>query len=165
MLFWKLKDLQDRWSTVRAGIPSELERIHVLLSSESEEQVRSTFELLLSFDESALCEILHLVGDQLRVREDLVGLETCPSSNVQTKAVDELREHPLIDFYQDNLAITINTDNRTVSNTTMTKEVEKVMEMFKLSMDDYKTIYRSSVEQSFASDEVKQHLLTFVESA
>ena len=100
-----------------------------------------------------------------RVREDLVGLETCPSSNVQTKAVDELREHPLIDFYQDNLAITINTDNRTVSNTTMTKEVEKVMEMFKLSMDDYKTIYRSSVEQSFASDEVKQHLLTFIESA
>tara|TARA_Y100001956_G_scaffold81078_1_gene97702 strand:- start:1584 stop:2576 length:993 start_codon:yes stop_codon:yes gene_type:complete len=97
-----------------------------------------------------------------RVKEDVVGLEACPSSNVQTKAIPELKAHPLNDFYKDGLAVTINTDNRTVSNTTMTDEVRKVMDQFELSAEDYKHIYAASVEQAFASDEVKKHLMQFV---
>ncbi|NOH78238.1 adenosine deaminase [Vibrio sp. RE86] len=96
-----------------------------------------------------------------RVKEDVVGLEACPSSNVQTKAIPELKQHPLKDFYNDGLAVTINTDNRTVSNTTMTDEVQKVMEQFELSAEDYKHIYIASVEQSFATDEVKKHLMQY----
>lgn len=96
-----------------------------------------------------------------RVKQDVVGLEACPSSNVQTKAIPELKQHPLKEFHKDGLAVTINTDNRTVSNTTMTQEVEKVMELFDLDAEDYKQIYTASVEQSFASDEVKQHLLQY----
>lgn len=96
-----------------------------------------------------------------RVKEDVVGLETCPSSNVQTKAIPELKQHPLKSFHRDGLAVTINTDNRTVSNTTMTDEVKKVMELFDLDAEDYQRIYTASVEQSFASDEVKQHLMQY----
>lgn len=96
-----------------------------------------------------------------RVKEDVVGLEACPSSNVQTKAIPELKQHPLKDFYNDGLAVTINTDNRTVSNTTMTDEVQKVMGQFELSAEDYKHIYIASVEQSFATDEVKKHLMQY----
>lgn len=96
-----------------------------------------------------------------RVKEDVVGLEACPSSNVQTKAIPELKQHPLKDFYNDGLAVTINTDNRTVSNTTMTDEVQKVLEQFELSAEDYKNIYIASVEQSFATDEVKKHLMQY----
>ncbi|UGA56633.1 adenosine deaminase [Vibrio sp. VB16] len=97
------------------------------------------------------------------VKSDAVVLETCPSSNIQTKAVDKLSNHPLDAFYKDGLLVTINTDNRTVSNTTMTEEVRKVMEEFKLRREDYFEIYRISVERSFASDAVKQYLLTFAE--
>ncbi|MFT5881279.1 MAG: adenosine deaminase [Moritella sp.] len=90
-----------------------------------------------------------------------VALETCPSSNIQTKAVNDLSSHPIKAFYQDNVPITINTDNRTVSNTTMTDEVRKVMEEFNLSREDYFNIYKVSVEHAFASESVKQHLLKY----
>lgn len=97
-----------------------------------------------------------------RVKQDVVGLEACPSSNVQTKAIPELKQHPLKEFHKDGLPVTINTDNRTVSNTTMTQEVEKVMELFDLTAEDYAQIYRASVEQCFASDEVKQKLMQYI---
>ncbi|WP_108650591.1 adenosine deaminase [Dongshaea marina] len=93
------------------------------------------------------------------VKRKAVALETCPTSNVQTKAVDSLANHPVKAFHKDGVQITINTDNRTVSNTTMTDEVRKVVEEFDLSREEYFEIYRCSVEQSFASDAIKQQLL------
>ncbi|SQH78048.1 Adenosine deaminase [Shewanella benthica] len=109
---------------------------------------------------------IHITGHQGAydlVKQQNIGLETCPSSNIQTKAVDKLSEHPLKAFYEDALPITINTDNRTVSNTTMTDEVRKVMQEFSLSREDYFNIYKISIEQAFASDEVKQHLMSFAD--
>mgnify|MGYP001379977995 CR=1 FL=1 len=97
------------------------------------------------------------------VKDKAVALETCPSSNIQTKAVDSLSNHPIKAFYKDDVLITINTDNRTVSNTTMSDEVRKVVEEFDLSRKEYFEIYKVSVEHSFASDTVKQHLLSYAE--
>ena len=97
------------------------------------------------------------------VKQNNIGLETCPSSNIQTKAVESLETHPVKDFYKDGIPVTINTDNRTVSNTTMTAEIRKVVETFNLSREDYFNIYKTSVEQAFTTTEVKQHLLSFVE--
>ena len=75
-----------------------------------------------------------------------------------------LDQHPINAFFKDGILITINTDNRTVSNTTMTNEVAKVMQAFTLSREDYFTIYKFSVEHSFAGDSVKEYLLSFVDS-
>lgn len=97
------------------------------------------------------------------VKSKGITLETCPSSNVQTKAVEKLSAHPIKAFYQDDLLITINSDNRTVSNTTMSNEVGKVMEEFNLSRADYFNIYKISVTHSFANDSLKQQLLTYAE--
>ncbi len=97
------------------------------------------------------------------VKHKMTALETCPSSNVQTKAVDKLSSHPIKTFYQDAIPVTINTDNRTVSNTSMSDEVRKVMHTFKLSRADYFTIYKTSVAHSFASESVKAHLLRYAE--
>jgi adenosine deaminase len=99
------------------------------------------------------------------VKREGIVLESCPSSNIQTKAVSDLSQHPIQAFYKDAVLVTINTDNRTVSNTTMTEEVRKVMEEFTLSRKDYFEIYKVSIEHSFACEAVKQHLLTFLESA
>lgn len=108
---------------------------------------------------------IHITGHQAayeQVEQHNVGLETCPSSNIQTKAVAQLSEHPFKAFFDDNLPTTINTDNRTVSNTTMTDEVRKVMQTFNLTVEDYYKIYRTSVEQAFASPAVKQQLLSHI---
>ncbi|CAH0525743.1 adenosine deaminase [Vibrio hippocampi] len=96
------------------------------------------------------------------VKQQAVALEVCPTSNVNTKCIESLPQHPIADFYHDGVVVTINTDNRTVSNTTMTDEVRKVMETFDLTIDDYYAIYRHSVGNAFASDSVKQHLLSYI---
>ncbi|WP_394205763.1 adenosine deaminase [Shewanella waksmanii] len=109
---------------------------------------------------------IHITGHKAayeQVKQHHVGLETCPSSNIQTKAVDTLANHPFKAFYNDNLPTTINTDNRTVSNTTMTDEVRKVMQTFNLTLEDYHNIYRTSVEQAFASPKVKRQLLSYLD--
>lgn len=95
------------------------------------------------------------------VKNKEIALELCPSSNIQTKAVDIFAHHPIKAFYQDGLPITINTDNRTVSNTTMTDEIRKVMETFKLNRKDYFNIYKISIASSFASDSIKRALLQY----
>lgn len=96
------------------------------------------------------------------VKEKQIVLEICPTSNVQTKAVNQFRDHPLYDFHRDGIKITINTDNRTVSDTTMTKECELVWGEFAMSEGDYREIYMNSVEAAFASDEVKEGLKKYL---
>jgi len=96
------------------------------------------------------------------VKEQSVALEACPTSNAQTKAVDKISNHPIKRFLKDDINVTINTDNRTVSNTSMTEEVRKVMETFDLTEEDYAKIYRISVEHAFATDAVKAALLKHI---
>lgn len=92
------------------------------------------------------------------VKENHIILEMCPTSNVQTKAVNSFKNHPIYEFYKDGINISINTDNRTVSDTTMTDEIKIVKENFDITLEDYKKIYNMSVEASFASDEIKDDL-------
>ena len=53
------------------------------------------------------------------LKEKQIPLEMCPSSNVQTKAVPSLSEHPVLSYLRRGLLVTVNTDNMTVSDTTM----------------------------------------------
>ena len=97
------------------------------------------------------------------VKDRQVVLEMCPTSNVQTKAVRDYREHPIYLFHKDGIKVTINTDNRTVSDTTMTKECQIVNSEFNLSEEDYTQIYVNSVEASFADKETKEWCLSRLE--
>jgi adenosine deaminase len=97
------------------------------------------------------------------VEEKKVALEVCPTSNVQTKAVNRIESHPIEDFINNGLKVTINTDNRTVSNTTLTREIKKVMETFNFDLDVYKRIYSDAVSAAFTSEEDKDLLLTYLD--
>lgn len=88
-----------------------------------------------------------------------IGVELCPSSNLQTKAVTSFAEYPLRSFMAGGIPISINTDNRMVSGTTNTREWERVVEHFEITQEEIATIYRDSVEMSFAADDVKHELL------
>lgn len=93
------------------------------------------------------------------VKERQVILEMCPTSNVQTKAVHHFAEHPIYKFHKDGIKVTINTDNRTVSDTTMAKEMHLVNDEFNLNEEDYRQIYLNGVEASFADQETKEWCL------
>lgn len=96
---------------------------------------------------------------QSMCRERRIGIEMCPTSNRQTKAVENLAKYPMNLFLKNKLLVSINTDNRTVSNTTMTKEIELVMNELHLSKEAVRKCMRNAIETSFASEEVKHRLI------
>lgn len=96
------------------------------------------------------------------VKEKKITLEMCPTSNVQTKAIDDFYNYPFYDFYKDNIKVCINTDNRTVSNINLTNEISLISNEFKISLDDYNKIYINSIEASFADKSTKIWLSSFI---
>src|SRR3954470_20192586 len=75
----------------------------------------------------------HRIGHGCRLREDgdllhylndhRVPLECCPSSNVQTGAVKDLASHPIKLYFDLGLRVTVNTDNRLITDTSVSKEL------------------------------------------
>jgi adenosine deaminase len=96
------------------------------------------------------------------VKEKQIVLEMCPTSNIQTKAVNQFSDHPIFNFHREGIKVTVNTDNRTVSDTTMTKECNLVCNEFTMSDEEYKQIYMNSVQASFANEETKEKLKKYL---
>ncbi len=92
------------------------------------------------------------------VKESKVTLEMCPTSNIQTKAIECFKDYPLYDFYKDGINLSINTDNRTVSNIDLSNEIEVISNEFNMSNDEYKEIYLNTIDASFAKDSTKDWL-------
>ena len=93
------------------------------------------------------------------LKEKGITLEICPTSNVQTKAVKSYEEHPIKKLMDEGIKITINTDNRTVSDTTMGNEYNLCAEKYGFGMDEFRKIYIDSVNSSFADDKTKERLM------
>ena len=92
-------------------------------------------------------------------REKRIGIEMCPISNLQTRAVEEPSGYPLREFLNAGLAVTINTDNRTVSNTTLSKELEFVQRVYGITDGEIIQVMKNAVDTLFADDSVKDRLL------
>ncbi len=88
-----------------------------------------------------------------------IMLEVCPTSNIQTNAVSSLQSHPVVSYYNDKLNLCINTDNRTVSDTTLTEEYVIASKLLNMGKDDYNKMYSNTVKSSFADNSVKEFLL------
>lgn len=96
---------------------------------------------------------------QKLVKDRGAGIEMCPISNLQTKAVPGPEVYPMREFLDQGLLVTVNTDNRTVSGTSLTKELEFIQENYRISDDEIVRMMRNAVEVSYADDTVKDRLL------
>lgn len=74
-----------------------------------------------------------------------IGVELCPTSNLQTKAVGAMEEYPFGIFQSFDVLLSINTDNRTVSATTMTGELTLLAEYYNLTERDLERIYQDTL--------------------
>lgn len=93
------------------------------------------------------------------VKDNCITLEMCPKSNIDTKAVNSYEDHPIYKYHKDNIKVNLSTDNRTVSNINLNEETSKLIETFKVNIDEYKEIYINSVNAAFCDDETKKMLL------
>lgn len=92
------------------------------------------------------------------VKQKGITLEMCPKSNIDTKGVNKYEEHPIYKYHKDDIKINLSTDNRTVSNITLTEEFLNVEKVFNIDFEDYKKIYINSVEAAFCNEELKKQL-------
>jgi adenosine deaminase len=83
------------------------------------------------------------------VLDKRIPLEICLLSNVHTGATPSLAEHPFRVLYQEKFRVTLNTDNRLMSRTTMTQEFEAAADTFGLSLDDFEKITINAMKSAF----------------
>ena len=91
-------------------------------------------------------------------KERKIAIEMCPISNMQTKAVSCKEDYPIREFLDAGLRVTLNTDNRMVSNSTIAKEMEFVQINYGITDQELCRMTENAIEASFAKDEVKQIL-------
>ncbi|MFH1435647.1 MAG: adenosine deaminase [Pseudomonadota bacterium] len=111
----------------------------------------------------------HRIGHGVRLKEDgdllnyvndhRIPLEMCPSSNVQTKAVASYEAHPIRFLYNFGVRVTVNTDNRLITDTTASKELWLLHRYMGFSIEEIKQIIIWGFKSAFLPFHVKQKYL------
>jgi len=111
----------------------------------------------------------HRIGHGTRLKEDgdllnyvndhRIPLEICLSSNVQTGAVKSFDEHPFRFYHDLGLRVTLNTDNRMITDTTMTDEYLIAYDHFDLYPRDLLDLVMAGVKSAFIPYEYKRDLI------
>jgi adenosine deaminase len=92
------------------------------------------------------------------LRERNVALEVCPTSNIQTGVVQHFWHHPLPDLLALNVRLSINTDDPSVSDTTLTDEYRVAMQAMRVTLDQIKRTIVTAAEVSFQLPEERARL-------
>jgi adenosine deaminase len=83
------------------------------------------------------------------VRDKRIPLEMCPSSNIQTGAATSIAEHPIGTLTRLRFRVTVNTDNRLMSGTSMTREMSLLADAFGYDMDDLRWFTINAMKSAF----------------
>ncbi|MEI8237879.1 MAG: adenosine deaminase [Actinomycetota bacterium] len=84
------------------------------------------------------------------VRDRRIPLELCPTSNVNTGVCASIADHPIGMLRRLRFRVTLNTDNRLMSDTSMTKEMQQLHDAFGWGLDDFEWITINSMKSAFA---------------
>lgn len=144
-LFLKAKSLEMPY-TIHSGETGSIENVKIAIELGAK---RLGHGIALKKDKNIMKE----------VRDRRIGIEMCPTSNLQTKAVDSWDDYPLNEFLKQGLLVSINTDNRTISNTNITKEFLQISKNMGINKEKIKILIENSIEISFADDSIKHDLL------
>ena len=94
-----------------------------------------------------------------------IPLEVCPSSNVATRAVASLAEHPLRAFVEAGVTVTINSDDPPMFGTTLNHEYAVAADLLGLDVSGLADLAGAAVRASFAEEDVKRRLLAEIDDA
>ena len=85
------------------------------------------------------------------VKDNGIFLEMCPTSNRQTKAVEEMSDYPLKAFLEMGLKVTLNTDDPAIERTTLSREFRYMESLLNLTQEQKRLLLLNSVEAAFTS--------------
>ncbi|MFB8147870.1 adenosine deaminase [Microbacterium sp. NPDC056003] len=112
-------------------------------------------------------EVLVQFGDLARwVRDREITLELSPSSNLQTGAISAwgttMEDHPFDLLYQLGFSVTVNVDNRTMSRTSLTRELALLAETFDYGLDDLESFQLNAAAGAFLPVEEREELIELI---
>lgn len=93
------------------------------------------------------------------IRDKRIPIEICLSSNVHTGAVQSIDEHPFPILYRNNFRVTLCSDNRLMSNTTLSKEMALAVRHFNLDLRDLERITLNGMKSAFVHHEERLRLI------
>ena len=120
-------------------------------------------EIMMALDNGAMRigHGVHLSLDKetiKKVKENNTCFEFCPTSNLQTKSLLKYEDVPLRQFMDNGIAVTINSDNMTVSNVSAISEMGIMKKTFNLSKEEVYGLLLTSINHAFTSEKVKEKL-------
>lgn len=111
----------------------------------------------------------HRIGHGTRLKEDKdlmnyvndhrIPLEICLTSNWHTRSVRSLKYHPVRYYYDEGLRISLNTDNRLISDTTLTKEFALAHELFGFYLNDFRRMTITAMKSAFLSYKTRKEMI------
>jgi adenosine deaminase len=96
------------------------------------------------------------------IRDRRIPLEMCPTSNVQTGAARSIAEHPIRILRQLQFRVTVNTDNRLMSQVTLSSEFGRLAEVFGYGWSDVEWLTINAMKSAFAGFDERLHLINTV---
>jgi adenosine deaminase len=96
------------------------------------------------------------------VRDRRIPLEMCPSSNVQTGAAPSIERHPLRLLRQLQFRVTVNTDNRLMSQVSLSSEFELLAREFGYGLADVEWLTINAMKSAFAPFDERLRLINTV---
>jgi len=123
--------------------------------------VESVWETLRVLGPSRIGHGIHSIEDPALVehlKKEHIHLEVCPTSNYQTNAVDTYAGHPIARLYDAGLSLSVNSDDRTLCNTNLTREYEKLHDVFGWDETHFFQCNVNAIRAAFLPGAVKQRL-------
>ena len=93
------------------------------------------------------------------VRDHRIPLEICLTSNVQTRAVDSFAEHPVREYFDHGLVVSLHTDNRLMSQTTVTDEYFRAWKHLDFDLEEVGDMVIAGFRSAFLEHDQKKDLL------
>lgn len=93
------------------------------------------------------------------IRDKRIPLEMCLSSNIQTGVASNIDEHPFNIYYRNNFRVSLCTDNRLMSNTTLGKEMSLAVKHFNLTVRDLEKITINSMKSAFITHDERIRII------
>ena len=121
----------------------------------------SVWETIRNFHPLRLGHGVRSIEDESLLRfiqDNGLHLELCPTSNIQVDIFDRIEDHPVDILYRRGLSLSINTDARTISDTTLEKEYQKLRKVFQWTNEHFKRCNLEAIEHAFAPEETKEYI-------
>jgi adenosine deaminase len=100
-----------------------------------------------------------------KLKNNSIHLELCFTSNIVTKVYDNYMDHPIDILFKKGLSISVNSDGRTISDTDLNQEYEKLKENFNWPNKNFLQCNIDAMKSSFTNQKTKDKIISLLETS